>query len=959
MYDCLRDRRHLSESAGDLCLFRSTVQELTEIVFRTDAKGRWTYLNPAWEEITGFTVAESLGAVFLDFVHPEDRCLNLADYGPFVSCQTEHCRHEARYLRKGGGFRWVEVHARPFFDAGAVAGACGVIRDITGLRQALEDLNFTKSRLQSLLDSSPAVIFTLDPSRSYAAAWNSENALSMFGYTAREFAEQPRLWLDVFHPADRHLFRAFKKQLQSGQAATVQVRYRHREGEWRWLRSEVKTVSPTEAVGCLIDITETMQALESLKMREAILEAVSFVAARFLEGEDWESALPESLERLKKAARADHVWLLENVTHEGIPMLRPRYGPVAAGPAPALFPVLPAWEESLDRGETLCVLAAQAPEQERCFLFNRRTRSMAAAPIFVGVSRWGALGFDCESDREWSPATLDGLRAAARIVGAAIRQSRAMQSLREAHEDLENRVGERTCELAAANTALSESEQLYRTLVELSPDAIVVSDLNGGIAMVNHRCQELFRFHDPDDVMGQDDGAWVAAADRALAQRFRREVMTEGQLHGWEMRLLRCDGTEFVAEVDGSMVKDAGDRPRHILRVIRDVTARKQLEEQYRQAQKMEAVGRLAGGVAHDFNNLLTVIKGYSDLLLKRLGDDAASGKKVAQILKAADRAARLVEQLLAFSRKQIVEPRILDVNGALAEMEKMLHRLIGEDIEFTTSFDLRAGSICIHPGHFDQMVMNLAVNARDAMRSVGAFTLVTRSVSMPEAAAEPALQSLPPGRYVMLEVRDTGDGMPAEVLAHIFEPFFTTKEVGRGTGLGLSTVYGIVERAGGRILVESAVGAGSVFRIYLPSAEAGAAAEADGTATGACRGYETILVAEDSDSVRTMIAESLEECGYTVLAARNGRHALEIAATVRGAIDLLVTDVVMPRLGGIDLAAELTGLYPTIRVLYISGYTERKLPEGASFLMKPFSPDQLAVAVRSVLTARSEAVAS
>jgi PAS domain S-box-containing protein len=955
-----RDNRTVRQPWSE---FRSIVEELKEIVFRTDAEGRWTFLNPAWEEVTGFSVAESLGTVFLNYVYPDDRAVHLERYRPLLERTQDACRHEIRYLRKNGGFRWVEVHTRLILDAGEMVGTSGIIRDITDRRQALEDLSATKSRLQYLLDSSPAVIFTLDPSHGYAVTWNSENALAMFGYTAQQFAEQPRLWLEVFHPRDRLLFRACKKRLQAGQPAAVQVRYRHRDDTWHWLRSEVKTVSPTEAVGCLIDTTETMQALERLKMREAILEAVSFVAARFLEGEDWEAAIPESLEHLSKAAAADRVWLFESVRRDGVAMVRPRYGPIASGPEdpePRLFPAIQAWEEALDRGETICARTGELPESERSLLLNSLIKTLVVAPVFAGSVRWGSLGFDCEADREWSAATLDGLRAAARIIGAAIRQSQAMQSLREAQEELENRVAQRTGELAAANSALSESEQLYRTLVELSPDAIVVSDLDHRIAMVNHRCQELFGLGNPEEVIGRDEALWVAEQDRDLEQRFRREVVTEGHLHGWTVRLLRRDGTTFVAEVDGSVVKDAKDQPRHILRVIRDITAREQLEEQYRQAQKMEAVGRLAGGVAHDFNNLLTVIKGYSDLLLNRLGDDAANCKKVAQILKAADRAARLVEQLLAFSRKQIVESQILDVNVAIGEMEKMLHRLIGEDIEFTTCFDPRAGSIRIHSGYFDQIVMNLAVNARDAMHSGGAFTVATRSVSMPPDSSEPALQTLPPGRYVLLEVRDTGDGMAAEVLPHIFEPFFTTKQVGRGTGLGLSTVYGIVEQAGGRILVESTVGAGSVFRIYLPSADGSAAPEICGVAAGACRGHETILVAEDSDSVRTMIVESLEECGYTVLAARNGRHAMEIATAAQGAIDLLVTDVVMPRLGGLDLAAELAQVYSRIPVLYISGYTERKLPEGASFLRKPFSPDQLQAAVRKTLTAPADsAVAS
>jgi len=933
--------------------FRSIVDDLKEIVFRADLEGRWTFLNPAWEEITGFTVSESLGSDLADSVHPDDRPIHDACFRPLIEGQREHCHFEIRYARKEDGFRWVEMHARQSLDSsGAVSGICGTIRDITRQREAMDDLNAMKARLQYLLDSSPAVIFTLDPSRSYAVSWNSEAALALFGLSAQQFAQRPRLWLKLFHPQDRPRFREFKRRLQAGLPATVQVRYRHRDGTWHWVRAEVKTVSATEAVGCFVDTTETMRALERLKMREAVLEAVGFVAARFLDGENWQAALPDCLERLRLAAFAECVWLFETVRINGQPMVRPHYLSDRGGPVPhaPVLPVIAAWDQRLDRGETFSAHPGTLSDEERQKLPDRRIGTVLLIPVFAGATRWGVLGFGCHADREWPQPTLDGLQAAARIIGAAIRQNQSRRSLREAQEKLEERVERRTRELAAANAALSESEQLYRALVELSPDAIVVSGLDHRITMINHRGLELFGVSRPADVIGQDGAVWVSQEDRELNMRFRGELAAKGRLEGWELRLVRPDGRQFIAEVAGSMVYDARNQPRHVLRVIRDITSRKHLEDQYRQAQKMEAVGRLAGGVAHDFNNLLTVIRGYGDLLLNRLSHDAASAKKVTQIIKAADRATRLVEQLLAFSRKQIVEPRVLGVNAAIGEMEKMLHRLIGEDIEFITSFDPAAGNIRIDPGHFDQMIMNLAVNARDAMQSIGAFTISTRAVQIACEHPDPSLRALPPGRYLLLEVSDTGCGMSPDVLPHIFEPFFTTKEVGKGTGLGLSTVYGIVEQAGGRIVVTSTPGAGSTFHIYLPSVDADPPVDQPAIAYGACGGHETILVAEDSASLRNMVLESLHECGYRVIPAENGRRALEFAVAVKTEIHLLITDVVMPQLGGLDLAAELSEIHPETQVLFISGYTERKLPEGASFLKKPFSPDELAMAVRRAL---------
>jgi nitrogen-specific signal transduction histidine kinase len=382
---------------------------------------------------------------------------------------------------------------------------------------------------------------------------------------------------------------------------------------------------------------------------------------------------------------------------------------------------------------------------------------------------------------------------------------------------------------------------------------------------------------------------------------------------------------------------------------VRDVSQRRQLEEQFRQAQKMEAVGRLAGGVAHDFNNLLTVIQGYAEMLLKRLAADPANSRKAAQVVKAAERAAALVEQLLAFSRRQMVEPKVVDVNAAIGDMEKMLRRLIGEDIEFTTRLDPASGSVRVDPGQLDQIVMNLAVNARDAMNASGALTISTSSVLVEDAGESPCA-GMPPGRFVAIEVRDTGTGMTQEVLSHIFEPFFTTKPVGKGTGLGLSTVYGVVQQSGGHIDVQSAPGAGSAFRIYLPAvANKGAATEPERIARS-CGCKETILVTEDSNSVRDMVAETLRECGYTVLEAIHGRHALEVARQHRGTIDLLLTDVVMPQMGGPELWQNLSPGFPAMKLLFITGYSERDLPPNALFLKKPFSPDVLSQRVRQAL---------
>ncbi len=376
------------------------------------------------------------------------------------------------------------------------------------------------------------------------------------------------------------------------------------------------------------------------------------------------------------------------------------------------------------------------------------------------------------------------------------------------------------------------------------------------------------------------------------------------------------------------------------------------LKEQLRLSQKLEAVGRLAGGIAHDFNNLLTVIMGSADLLLRRLdGDDR---ELVDEIGHAAERAAALTHQLLAFSRRQVLEPQVLDLNAAVSETTRMLGRLIGEHIELVARLDPALGSVRVDPSQLEQVIMNLTLNARDAMPAGGRLTIETANVDLDEPSAAPQFV-IQPGRYVVLAVTDTGCGMDAETRARLFEPFFTTKEPGKGTGLGLATVYGVVKQSGGYIAAESEPGRGSAFRIYLPRVE-GRTTEAPLGLVPSCSfdGSETILLAEDDDAVRRLVRRALEERGYTVLEAPDGRAALEIGERHGGPLDLLITDVVMPAMGGNEVAVQLTIRYPGLRVLYTSGYSgdyfQRGNPGVSPLLKKPFTLDSLVEKVRQVL---------
>jgi PAS domain S-box-containing protein len=511
-----------------------------------------------------------------------------------------------------------------------------------------------------------------------------------------------------------------------------------------------------------------------------------------------------------------------------------------------------------------------------------------------------------------------------------------------------------------AQQALRESEQRLRNLFNNSPDAIIVEDLAGRILDVSPQACAL---HESDRAALIGKNVWdlvPPAAREQLRTDFPR--LARGDMACVESEWLTLSGQTVPVEIHASRIELAG-QPALLLHV-RDIRERRQLHQQFLQAQRTEAIGQLAGGVAHDFNNILTVITGYSELLLGRADVPDAVRRGLSEIKKAGLRGANLTRQLLAFSRKQVLQPQVLDLNGVVTDIEKLLHRLIGENIRLLTHLQPRLGHVRADPVQLEQVLINLAVNARDAMPNGGSLLISTADVEL-SAAAALRLGDLPAGLYVMLRVTDTGCGMSPEVLAHIFEPFFTTKPVGRGTGLGLATCYGIVKQSGGHIHVNSRPGTGTTFRIYLPrvDAELTTAVAAPAGADRPVGGVETILLAEDEDDVRHLATTTLRRLGYQVLEAGNGEEALRLVQGRRGQrLDLLLTDVVMPQISGRELAAVLQRRHPGLRVLFTSGYTNNPdhLPEvlrpGVGYLEKPYTGSVLARKVRELLDQGGEA---
>jgi PAS domain S-box-containing protein len=500
-----------------------------------------------------------------------------------------------------------------------------------------------------------------------------------------------------------------------------------------------------------------------------------------------------------------------------------------------------------------------------------------------------------------------------------------------------------------------ESESRYRRLVENVNDAIITNDLEGRLLFANRRFREWFGLADGEiGVVALEDCVAPEWRD-AVREQYRRLVAGVAETGQFEYEGIRPDRSRICIEALVTTMKE-GARITGTQSALRDVTERKRLEVQYLQSQKMESVGRLAGGVAHDFNNLLTVINGYSDLLLMQMAQHDPLRGHLLAVRKAGERASSLTHQLLAFSRRQILQPQVLDLNDVVAESESMLLRLIEENIQFIT---VLAPSLCMvsaDPTQLSQILLNLAVNARDAMPHGGVLRVETANATLGDRDPEESSGEIRTGNYVMLEISDSGVGMDEHTRRHLFEPFFTTKGPGKGTGLGLATVYGIVKQSGGVIRVESAPGMGTTVRVYLPCVDGATArppAELD-RKPRKCSG--TVLLVEDQENVRRYVALVLESLGYRVLEADCGFQALNVAASCEGVIDLLLTDVVMPGMTGPALAQQLQQRVPGVKVLYMSGYTDDVagrhgvLEPGAAYLQKPFGTDTLSLKVREVL---------
>lgn len=505
-----------------------------------------------------------------------------------------------------------------------------------------------------------------------------------------------------------------------------------------------------------------------------------------------------------------------------------------------------------------------------------------------------------------------------------------------------------------SENALRQSEERYRELVENALDIIYVHDLDGNYTSINQAAEKITGFS-RDEILSMNMSESIAPEYLEKARKMMAAKLEGRDVTAYEIELIAKDGHRLVLEVNSRLVYDNGV-PVAIQGIARDTTERHLLEEKYRQSQKLEAVGLLAGGISHDFNNLLTAITGYSEITLARMSPDDPSRHNIEEIKEIGDRASALTRQLLAFSRKQVLKPVVHNLNSVIGSMDKMLRRLFRENIEFQIELAADLGNVEADPGQLEQVIVNLAINAQDAMPYGGKLTISTENVEFTEKG-ESELMKLGIGRFVKMTVTDTGEGIDEAIQERIFEPFFTTKESGKGSGLGLSTVHGIIKQSGGDILVHSAKGKGTTFEIYLPST-----GESQKVQTWAPRktqnyaGNETVLLVEDDRSVRKLVREILTEKGYEVLEASSGESALAICGDRQEPIHMLLTDLVMPQMSGIELTTRVRHLHPEAKPLVMTGYASDSPIRGsmanfdATFIEKPFTPESLARKVRQVL---------
>jgi len=923
--------RHAAEQK--LAEHTAYVQALTEnnplAIVTLDMDRRVQMCNSAFERLFGYLFAEIRGKKLNSLICPPGRqgemtgLIGRAMAGDVVRLTTQR-------RRRDGSLVDVRILGVPLVVNGQRTGSFGIYEDISERNRAEDAQRRAEEKYRRIFENAVEGFFESTPEGRFVTVNPAMARIAGYSSPAEMISEIHDIGKQLYvDPGIREdLKRALEKQ---GILEGFECQMPRKDGSKIWISMNVRAIR--DASGKIIshdgtaeDITERKRSELERQVTTEIVHAVSVT------------------DKLDDLLRLIHAALRKVLDAENcfVALYEPSDGTFHYPFFVDQFDPAPPPEQREELGRSCAA-----------YVFRTGRAILMSQEIFNRLAKQGEVELVGTPSPSWLGVPL---RTPAQTIGVLVVQNYEREHV-YTERDLEflSSVGGQIAlaiERKRAEERVRESEARLRVLIEQLPAVLWTVDKNlrftsavgAGLARLGLK---------PNQIVGMSLTEYFETVDQTFAPiaAHRRAVAGEPMTFPLEWK----DGS-YACHVES--LRDASGKVQGAICMALDVTDRKKLEEQFRQAQKMEAVGRLAGGIAHDFNNLLMVIQGYADLLADRLPAGDPLRRNAEQIQSSAQRAASLTQQLLAFSRKQILAPKVLNIQSVVADMEKMLHRLIGEDIELQTSSAPDLWLVKADRSQIEQVVMNLAVNARDAMPKGGRLMIETANVEFDSSNSHPPAV-LAPGKYVMLAVTDNGSGMDATTQAHIFEPFFTTKEKGKGTGLGLATVYGVVKQSGGYIWVYSEPGHGTTFKVYLPRIEdeaTGSGSDRDDDVRSLPRGSEVVLLVEDEVGVRELAREYLEMSGYTVIEASDGHTAIELAAMHAGPIDLLMTDVVMPGIGGRELADRVSGLRPGIKVLFMSGYTDQAvvhqgvLETNAVLLQKPFTLAALASKLREIL---------
>jgi two-component system cell cycle sensor histidine kinase/response regulator CckA len=891
-----------------------------------DLQHRVLMCNPAFETLFGYRQSEILGAE-LDSLLAPGELMKEAMALTRRSTAGNVVREKAKRLRRNGSLVDVQILGVPISAEGKLVGSFGMYEDITERRRAEQAQREAEERFRSLFENATEGIFQSTTDGQYLSVNPALARMCGFASPSEMISRVEDLGREVY--ADPNVRTVFKHLIEKyGSVKDFEYEVRRRDGAKIWISENAHVVrNPDGEIlsyeGTIEDITARKRAELERQVTFEIIHAVNVT-------DNLDDLLRLIHIALKKVLYAENCFIALYEPTTGMfhfPFFVDQFDqappPQRVGKSCTAH-VYRTGQAMLIPQRTFDLLA----EEGKVELVGTPSPSWLGVPLRTPAATIGVLVVQhYEDENAYTERDQEFLGSVGGQIALAIERKRSEEKVRESEARLRVLV-----------------EQLPAVLWTVDRSLMFTSALGAGFARLKIK---------PDELVGMSLLDYFETADQTFLPiaAHRRAVAGEPMTFHVEWK-----SGSYACHVEP--LRDSDGQVSGAICMSLDITDRKQLEEQLRQAQKMEAVGRLAGGIAHDFNNLLMVIQGYSDLLVERLPDGDPLRRNAEQIQMASQRASSLTRQLLAFSRKQMLAPKILNVQSVVAEMEKILRRLIGEDVQLETSSAPDLGLIKADRSQIEQVILNLAVNARDAMPQGGRLTIETANVELDASYSHPPAV-LSPGRYVMLAVTDNGCGMDAETQAHVFEPFFTTKEKGKGTGLGLATVYGVVKQSGGYVWVYSEPGRGTSFKIYLPRIEETAVpAGRDGKSETQIpeRGSETILLVEDEKGVRELAREYLASSGYTVIEAEDGHTALELAAMHVGPIHLLLTDVVMPGISGRELAERVSQIRPGIKIIYMSGYTDQAvvhhgiLRNDAVLLQKPFTLMTLAGKLREML---------